>query len=560
MVRVASSELLAELSNKPLANLARNLGINVDDWLPVASSPLPITLRISPNRHDSEWTKERLRKMGGEKLYWMDSQDNWILPFSKDNFPNAQVKKEIMLLHQTGKITRQEAVSMLPPIILEPNKDDIVMDTCAAPGSKATQLAELVNEGAVIANEPSAGRLNLLVTNRGRLGLHNILIMQHDGRHIGRIPEPGLDGIIVDAPCTGSATTRKNRDLWWNWTPKAGRSLFKLQVDISKRAAGLLRPGGRLVYSTCSLDPTENEAVVCEIIRSCPWLELINIDTDRLFPGLKVHRGISDWSILNEEGEVVEFEGVLPKLPGISEDMLNPNQRGEEAPNLSNTIRIHQHDNDTGGFFVALFKHVEERTPEGVAKSMILKRPLEREAVILPEKKQNRHTTTIANDEIISEICSKWGISKDNFSWWHRGKRINLCPNIIVNKLYEPMVRNKKGDFWPSNSFHPLKVIHVGQPSFTENRGVWRPRYESLELLRKHISKGIIDVSLSSIIDLIKGNSPLIEEFECQLPEGSVLLRNQDYLIPVWVAARVSLMINNDAQEIIKIKLGISED
>ena len=197
----------------------------------------------------------------------MASSESWVMPFSKGDYPSDEAKKMITLLHETGRITRQEAVSMLPPVVLEPSDGDLVMDTCAAPGSKATQLAEAIPNGLVLANEPSSGRLNLLVTNRGRLGISNMVIMQHDGRHIGRMPEPGVDGVVVDAPCSGTATTRKNRELWRSWTPKVGRSLFKLQSDIANRAAQLLRPGGRMVYSTCSLDPIENEAVVCEILQ-----------------------------------------------------------------------------------------------------------------------------------------------------------------------------------------------------------------------------------------------------------------------------------------------------
>ena len=97
----------------------------------------------------------------------------------------------------------------------------------------------------------------------------------------------------VDAPCTGTATTRKNRGLWSKWTQKKV-VLYSDYRPIShlglRKCFGL---GGRMVYSTCSLDPLENEAVVCEILRRCPWLELINIDAQRLFPGLKAHRGMS---------------------------------------------------------------------------------------------------------------------------------------------------------------------------------------------------------------------------------------------------------------------------
>ena len=479
------------------------------------------------------------------------------MPFSKGDFPSDEAKKMITLLHGTGRITRQEAVSMLPPVVLEPSDGDLVMDTCAAPGSKATQLAEAIPNGLVLANEPSSGRLNLLVTNRGRLGISNMVIMQHDGRHIGRMPEPGVDGVVVDAPCSGTATTRKNRELWRSWTPKVGRSLFKLQSDIANRAAQLLRPGGRMVYSTCSLDPIENEAVVCEILQRCPWLKLINIDAEKLFPSLVCHRGIDDWQILDENAEVVEWDGEIPKLPGLSEKMLNPHQRAMDAPDLSKTIRVHQHDNDTGGFFVSLFEHVAERTPEGIARSMILHRQLNREPVELPRQKKNKHASVPAADEIVQEICSKWGINKGAFSWWQRGKRVNLSSKMVYERLYRPAVVNKKGDYWPGEDFHPLKIIHVGQPTFTNNKGVWRTRQEGLELLRTHMTSGIVEIDKESMISFLKGRAPLREDFVVPIEKGSFILKCEEHLMPAWVAARVSLMIDEKEQEVLRIKLGV---
>ena len=557
MVRPAGAVLLDELAGTPLSGLSRSLGIDVEKWLPVASSPLPITLRVTPNRHDIEWTRNMLESIGGEKISWMVMSESWVMPFSKGDYPSEEAKKIITLLHETGRITRQEAVSMLPPVVLEPNEGDLVIDTCAAPGSKATQLAEAVPNGLVLANEPSSGRLNLLTTNRGRLGIENMLIMQHDGRHIGRMPEPGVDGVVVDAPCSGTATTRKNRELWKSWTPKVGRSLFKLQSDIATRAAQLLRPGGKMVYSTCSLDPVENEAVVCEILHRCPWLELINIDADRLFPTLICHRGRDDWPILDESAEVVDWEGEMPRLVGLSEEMLNPHQRGIESPDLSKTIRVHQHENDTGGFFVALFEHVAERTPEGIARSMILHRELNREPEELPRRKRSKHTTIPASEDVVDEICKKWGIDKDEFAWWQRGKRVNLSSKMAYERLYKPVVVNKKGDYWPGEDFHPLKIIHVGQPTFTDNKGIWRPRQEALGLLRDRISAGVVEIDEDTMISLIQGNAPLREEFVTEIERGSFVLKCGEFLLPAWVAARVSLMLDDKEKEIIRMKLGI---
>lgn len=557
MVRAAEPGLLSELAQTPLAGLSRSLGIDVEEWLPIASSPLPVTLRVTPDRHDIEWTRKMLESIGGERIPWMVASESWVMPFSKGDYPNSESKKLITILHETGRITRQEAVSMLPPVVLEPKESDLVMDTCAAPGSKATQLAEAVPNGLVLANEPSSGRLNLLTTNRGRLGISNMLIMQHDGRHIGRMPEPGVDGIVVDAPCSGTATTRKNRELWRSWTPKVGRSLFKLQADIATRAAQLLRPGGRMVYSTCSLDPVENEAVVCEILQRCPWLELVNIDAERLFPSLICHRGRDDWPILNESSEIVDWEGEIPKLVGLSENMLNPYQRGLTAPDLSKTIRVHQHDNNTGGFYVALFEHVAERTPEGIARSMILHRELNRDAEELPRRKKNRHSTIPASREIIEEICEKWGLNEEDFAWWQRGKRVNLSAKMAYERLYKPIVVNKKGDFWPGEDFHPLKIIHVGQPTFTDNKGIWRPRQEALELLRNRVSNSVVEIDEETMVLLLKGEVPLREDFVTEIDTGSYILKCEDYLLPVWVAARVSLMIDEKEKEIIRMKLGI---
>ncbi len=558
MVRPADADLIEELRGKPLVKLAKSLGLDVDNWLEVSSSPLPVTLRLSPDRHDIEWTKQKLISLGGKPIEWLPNCDSWIMPFNKGDYPNEECKKWMILLHETGRITRQEAVSMLPPVVLEPKNDQLLMDTCAAPGSKATQLAEAVPGSIILANEPSSGRLNMLVTNRGRLGLNNMLIMQHDGRHIGRMPSPGLDGIIADVPCTGTGTTRKNKELWWKWTPKDGRSLFRLQTDIAFRSAQLLIPGGRMVYSTCSLDPVENEAVVVEILQRCPWLELIDIESERLFPGLKVHRGIKEWPILDNDAEVVEFTGELPKLPGLREEMLNPTQRNLASPNLEYTIRVNQNDNNTGGFFVALFRHIEEATPEGVAKSMIPKHIPDREPKQLPRPNQNRHTSIPASEEVISSICEQWGLNRENYAWWHRGKRVNLSSKSVLDRLYNPATMNNKGDFWPTETFHPLRIIHVGQPSFTDNKGQWRVKQESLEFLRSDLSNNIFDVPKETMIKMLEGEVPLVEDFPVKLPAGTAIIRFEEHLASVWTAARVSFMMDENEREILRLKLGVT--
>ena len=135
----------------------------------------------------------------------------------------------LIALHETGRITRQEIVSMIPVLALQVSTGDYVLDMCASPGSKTTQISECLGEGVVFANEISNSRANTLVSNVHRHSSKSSVIINHDGRHLPNMPNHGFDKVLVDAPCTGSATTRKNPEVWQKWTPEGGRSLHDLQ-------------------------------------------------------------------------------------------------------------------------------------------------------------------------------------------------------------------------------------------------------------------------------------------------------------------------------------------
>ena len=96
---------------------------------------------------------------------------------------------------------------------------------------------------------------------------------------------------------------------------------------------------------------------------------------------------------------------------------------------------------------------------------------------------------------------------------------------MAYERLYKPVVVNKKGDYWPGEDFHPLKIIHVGQPTFTDNKGIWRPRQEALGLLRDRISAGVVEIDEDTMISLIQGNAPLREEFVTEIERGSFVLK-----------------------------------
>ncbi len=480
------------------------------------------------------------------------------------------------LLHETGRITRQEAASMLPVRLLTANSDALALDMCAAPGSKTTQLGERLHpEGVVVANEPVSGRLNMLVSNRSRLGLANIVVTQHDGRHFGRLPPPGFDAIIADVPCTGTATTRKNRDVWWDWTPKESRKMFKMQVDITVRGASLLVPGGHLVYSTCSMDPVENEAVVAEVLRRCPYLELVPMTLD----GIELHPGLTAWPVLDEEGEAVPLPETKD-LPFFQPEHLAPSDRlafgvGDEEQEaavesqLPHCLRLWHDDNNTGGFFVAQFRY----TPKGeetVANAYRSRRATRHDSDWTPTvkapPKPTSNSVVRADTEVVHLVESMYGIDLSASSLWQRGKRLNVAPPMVYERLFKPPSPTNKGDVWGGDSFHPVRVVHAGLPAFTLKKNSWRSRQEALYVYGNQFESNVATVTPEVFVRLLRGWAPLLEEFTDEthldnLPAGAFLLRSSlpwgMETISVWVGARITLMIDVNEQNILRYKLDL---
>ncbi|MBL6884781.1 MAG: RsmB/NOP family class I SAM-dependent RNA methyltransferase [Candidatus Poseidoniaceae archaeon] len=578
-------DLLAVARDTPLANLAKNLGYDLEKWIPAATTSLPETLRVTLGRHDKEWTESLLRELGGAPLPWAEDNFAWQMPFARGQAPDVRSKHILSLLHESGRITRQEAASMLPVVVLDPKPGQLILDLCAAPGSKATQVAEAVApNGVVVANEPVSGRVNMLVSNRGRLSTSNMLINQQDGRHIGRIPPPGYDGIVADVPCTGSATSRKNRNVWWKWSPKESRSLFRLQVEITTRGASLLRPGGKLVYSTCSIDPCENEAVVAQLLRQLPYLELIDIDESKL-KGLNLRQGLDDWDVLDKESNPLARGEEVPRTTFLQPAHMSPSARLHWAQSFDEEIdealekeiesqltkcrRLVHHDNNTGGFFVAMFRHRPEATPEGIARTFIRRRQPSSdsgwEPLLLDQPHTNRHTIYAAPQEIIDEASSRYGIAQDDVSWWVRGKRLNIAPKMVDERIFNQKCPNKRGNLWPEGTFHPLKLIHAGLPAFTKKRGAWRSRQEAVPALHSLITESKIPVSPEVLERMLSGWAPLLddynEEFEPIQIDGPLLLSCElssgEELISAWAGARLTLMMDEKGRDVLRLKLGM---
>ncbi len=273
--------------------------------------PLGIAARVNTIKADPDRTIEALRAdgVGVEQADWHPT----VLRLETDSPGSTWAS-----FH--GFVHTQEEVSSLPALVLDPSPGDRVFDACAAPGGKATQLAALVGDrGTVVANDNNLGRLSALRFNAERLGATALAVTHQDARNFSfnDLAFDEFDHALVDAPCSCEGTIRKNPTTLEEWTEDHVHSVAGIQKGILRRAVQATRPGGTVVYSTCTFAPEENEGVVDHVLaaESCE-LQAIDVDLESA-PG------------------VIEWQGT------------------EYDPSLEQAIRLYPHHNDTGGFFVA---------------------------------------------------------------------------------------------------------------------------------------------------------------------------------------------------------------
>lgn len=311
-----------------------------------------------------------------DELKWYPDGCGWQINWSRKELLNGNDSKVRELceflqeMTKLGHLWRQEAVSMIPCLFLSIGPQDNILDMCAAPGSKTAQLVEQLHnsqpegcivEGLVIANDKDVKRCNVLITQTKKLNSPSLVVTNHDSRIFPKIhknlEEPLLfDAIICDVPCSGDGTLRKNPDLWHRWSPRIGLSLHKNQVSILSRAISLAAPGAKIIYSTCSLNPVEDEAVIASVLQRFPE-NLILLDCSDHIPHLKSRPGLSTWKVMDHQkkwySRFDQLEGhQLEYPPGI----FPPDTSSASQLNLNRCMRFYPQDQDTGGFFVAILK------------------------------------------------------------------------------------------------------------------------------------------------------------------------------------------------------------
>ena len=497
-----------------------------DRWFRGSYDRLPETVRVNPMSEEKDWVESWLSGIGANRIPWFSGPGSaWEMPFERGS-AEEEVKSLMSALHETGRITRQEAVSMLPVLALDPTPGQIILDLCASPGSKTTQICEhLGDSGAVVANEVISGRVNTLVTNVQRHASRTVLVVQHDGRHIPRVPGSGFDGVLVDVPCTGSGTTRKNPDVWGKWRPSSGRSLHSLQYDLLTRAIELTKPGGRVVYSTCSLDPIENEAVVARVLAGGKVRVVPRGDS---LLGVPSKPGMTNWPLLNDKGELDN--------ESKSEEYLIPTKDMAVSSQLNECLRVWNDEIGGGGFFLAGLERMLEDDVSGVINPFMSQKTID-DPESFPQP---------IDDQRERELREVWGSVPSNM--WSRGKSL-LWSSDEIREIWSAERTRKSGrELIPGNRWRPLKVIHLGLIAARLRKGrLDRTVSRAARRLREEISGPFVNVDEHVINDILRGKEPLRTDVSSlqDTDRGSrILVGPSGYPLAVWVGSRVTPMVS----------------
>jgi 16S rRNA (cytosine967-C5)-methyltransferase len=222
------------------------------------------TLKADPGKLLAQWRDENV-EYDFVRHDWLE--ENLVFEL-KSHPPLARLPS-----FQQGLFYIQDPSTLLAVRTLDPKPGEAILDLCAAPGGKLTYVAQLMNnEGRLVAHEISHDRLKLVEENCARLGVKSVRFATPSTLHTP--PSTLFDRILLDAPCSNTGVMRRRVDLRWRITPEEISRLRALQLELLNQAASLLTPGGTLVYSTCSLEPEENQQLIRDFLSTHANLKL----------------------------------------------------------------------------------------------------------------------------------------------------------------------------------------------------------------------------------------------------------------------------------------------
>ncbi len=345
-----------------------------------------------------------------------------------------------------GKYYIQSLSSMIPPIVLDPKEDDLTLDLCAAPGSKTTELSEIMkNRGTLYANEISIQRLRSLVHNLDKINATNVGVLNFKGELLSKIYDSYFDKILVDAPCSALGIIQKKEEVtnWWNKNQM--EKIANLQLRLLISAIKMAKVGGEIVYSTCTLTLEENELVLQTVLKKYPV-------------------------------ELAEVELPVPSHPAFT-------KYGDENlnPEIAKARRIIPWEINSEGFFVA--KLIKTAETEGKEREV----PLKRKEKLLSFKDKN-----VA--KYLNDIAEHFGFEKDvlnQFNYLLKKKDIFFINKDWYAETLAPF--NRVGTKFGNIDKRTIAHLHT---QAAQSLGKFATKnvfeFESFEELRTYLDGGTI--------------------------------------------------------------------
>lgn len=297
-----------------LDRMKKMLGTEYPDFIAGYDKPKRQSLRVNSLKGSSIELKERAVFLQ-KPVIWAEGG----YYYKEEDRPGRHP------FHEAGVYYIQEASAMAPAAYLKAQPGERVLDLCAAPGGKSTQIAaSLKGQGLLVSNEIHPQRAKILSENIERMGIRNALVISHEPAYLAeRFPE-FFDKIMVDAPCSGEGMFRKNQESIEEWTPLNVEMCAKRQDDILDSAAVMLKPGGRMIYATCTFAPDEDEGTISRFLQRHPEFQIEELPP---YPGMS--------------------HGSSSYIQGLS---------GQEKVPLENTLRLWPHKLEGEGHFLAGLK------------------------------------------------------------------------------------------------------------------------------------------------------------------------------------------------------------
>ncbi len=408
--------------------------------------------------------------------------------------------------HEAGLYYIQEPSAMAPVHYLEVSPGDKVLDLCAAPGGKTTQIAAAMNEeGILVTNEINRDRAKILSLNVERLGIKNALVLNEDSGHLADVFEGYFNKILVDAPCSGEGMFRKNDNAGDEWSPENVKNCAIRQREILDNASKMLLPGGRLVYSTCTFSADENEDTVVRFLFEHPDFHVKEV---QLCGGMENARK----SIISET--------LVKELSGIDAECFN--KCSEEA---SLAVRLWPHKLEGEGHFLCVF----ERDGELVTGDSYV--PGGRNIPAKPE--QIKPFETFLNETLIFD--------KNAFELKRGRMKCHLGDGRILNGIL--FMFGEQLYLAPEEmpGINGLKVMRPGLHLGTIKKDRFEPSHALALYLKKEDVKLACDFSADSleIKNYLNGQTIRYES-----PKGWVLITTDDYSIG-WAKASGGMLKNH---------------